>query len=35
MIKILYYGTTKFNAQQKILFNQLYWEKEFGEAIVT
>lgn len=22
------YGTTKFNAQQKILFNQLYWEKE-------
>lgn len=25
------YGTTKFNAQQKILFNQLYWEKEFGK----
>lgn len=24
-----YYGTVKFNAQQKILFNQLYWEKEF------
>ncbi len=24
-----YYGTIKFNAQQKILFNQLYWEKEF------
>ncbi len=24
-----YYGTTKFNAQQKIMFNQLYWEKEF------
>jgi outer membrane receptor for ferrienterochelin and colicins len=24
-----YYGTLKFNAQQKILFNQLYWEKEF------
>jgi outer membrane receptor for ferrienterochelin and colicins len=25
------YGTTKFNAQQKILFNQLYWEKELGK----
>lgn len=24
-----YYGTIKFNAQQQILFNQLYWEKEF------
>ena len=26
-----YYGTTKFYAQQKILFNQLYWEKEFDK----
>ena len=24
-----YYGTIKFNAQQQIFFNQLYWEKEF------
>lgn len=29
-----YYGTTKFYAQQKILFNQLYWEKEFEKHSV-
>lgn len=26
-----YYGKTKFNATQQILFNQLYWEKEMNK----
>lgn len=26
-----YYGTVKFYANQKIAFNQLYWEKELGK----
>lgn len=29
-----YYGIVKFYAQQKILFNQLYWEKELNKQSV-
>jgi len=29
-----FYGTVKFKAQQKILFNQLYWEKEIAKHSV-